>query len=57
MPLKSIKLNILGTFPITFEVILILASHSPLYPKPRVKYLTLGLRTLQITTSQLVLKF
>jgi hypothetical protein len=37
----------------TFEVLLILASLSPIGPNPRVGYPTLGLSTLQVITSHM----
>jgi hypothetical protein len=40
-----------------FEVLLIFGLLLPTCPNPRVGYPTLGLSTLQVTTSQLVLKF
>jgi hypothetical protein len=52
--LKSITLNIFWVFPKTFEILITLASFPPIGPNSRVKYPTLRLNTLQVTSSQLV---
>jgi hypothetical protein len=57
VPLKSITLVLLRIFPMNFEVLLILASLSPIGPNPRVKYPTLRLGILQATISHIFENF